>query len=162
MRDVFERMAWDMAFAKKSVRTQKIYLSDAKAFAAFHGRSPEEMGQPEVMVWVEHLVERQVSPSRLRQHLAALTFLYRKTPLPGLWRGHGADQRENPRPACASWRMRCLTSSKRIHRSKRLGTRPASCWPPGWRPPQKAEGNAPFRRTPLSKITPTALEGAKD
>jgi hypothetical protein len=37
MRDVFERMAWDMAFAKKSVRTQKIYLSDAKAFAAFHG-----------------------------------------------------------------------------------------------------------------------------
>jgi hypothetical protein len=23
MRDVFERMAWDMAFAKKSVRTQK-------------------------------------------------------------------------------------------------------------------------------------------
>jgi site-specific recombinase XerD len=79
MRDVFERMAWDMAFAKKSVRTQKIYLSDAKAFAAFHGRSPEGMGQPEVRVWVEHLVERQVSPSRLRQHLAAMTFLYRKT-----------------------------------------------------------------------------------
>jgi site-specific recombinase XerD len=37
------------------------------------------MGQPEVRVWVEHLVERQVSPSRLRQHLAAMTFLYRKT-----------------------------------------------------------------------------------
>jgi len=79
MRDVFERMVWDLAFAKKSVRTQKIYLSDAKTFAAFHGRSPEETGQPEVRVWVEHLVERQVSPSRLRQHLAALTFRYRKT-----------------------------------------------------------------------------------
>ena len=79
MRDVFERMAWDMAFAKKSVRTQKIYLSDAKAFAAFQGRSPEELGQREVRVWVEHLIERQVSPSRLRQHLAALVFLFRKT-----------------------------------------------------------------------------------
>ena len=79
MQEVFDRMAWDMAFAEKSVRTQKIYLADAKAFAAFHQRSPEAMGQPEVRAWVEHLLEQKKSPSRLRQHLSALVFLYRKT-----------------------------------------------------------------------------------
>ena len=79
MPDWKQRMEWDLAFARKSARTQKIYLADAKAFAAFQGRSPEELGQEEVRIWVEHLVERKVSPSRLRQHLAALVFLFRKT-----------------------------------------------------------------------------------
>jgi len=79
MSDVFERMAWDMGFAAKSVRTQKIYLADAKAFGAFHGVPPGELGQPEVRLYVEHLIGRKLSASRLRQHLAALVFLYRKT-----------------------------------------------------------------------------------
>ena len=79
MSDVFERMAWDMGFAAKSARTQKIYLADAKAFAAFHGVAPGDLGQPEVRVYVEHLIKRKLSASRMRQHLSALVFLYRKT-----------------------------------------------------------------------------------
>ena len=79
MGNVFERMAWDLEFAGRAARTRKVYLADARALAAFHGKSPEELGQPEVRVWVEDLIARGTSPSRLRQHLSALVFLYRKT-----------------------------------------------------------------------------------
>jgi len=74
-----ERMAWDLAFAQRARKTQKIYLADARAFTAFHGRSPEELGQAEVRVWVERLIGLGTQPSRIRQHLSALVFLYRKT-----------------------------------------------------------------------------------
>ena len=47
-----ERMAWDLEFAGRAERTRKVYLSDARAFAAFHGCSPEAFGQAEVRVWV--------------------------------------------------------------------------------------------------------------
>ena len=74
-----ERMAWDLEFAGRALRTRKVYLADARAFVAFHGKLPEELSQPEVRVWVEHLIGQDIAPSRLRQHLAALVFLYRKT-----------------------------------------------------------------------------------
>lgn len=79
MDKVFERMAWDLEFAGRAARTRKVYLADVRAFVAFHGKSPEELGQPEVRVWVEHLIAQGTAPSRLRQHLSALVFLYRKT-----------------------------------------------------------------------------------
>lgn len=72
----------------------------------------------------------------------------RRLPLPGLWRDHGADQRADPGPARASWRTRCLTSLKRIHRSKRLDPGPASRWPRSWRLPRNDEGDMPSRSGP--------------
>jgi len=72
-------MEWDLAFARRAAKTQKVYLADARAFAAFFNRSPEELGQSDVRTWVEHLRARPTSPQRLRQHLSALVFLYRKT-----------------------------------------------------------------------------------
>jgi site-specific recombinase XerD len=74
-----ERMAWDLGFAERADKTRKVYLSDARAFARFWERSPEELGQAEVRAWVEHLIARGTAPSRLRQHLSALVFLFRKT-----------------------------------------------------------------------------------
>ena len=74
-----ERMAWDLKFAQRAERTQKVYLADARAFAAFHGGSLEALGQEDVRAWVEHLIEQGTAPSRLRQHLSALVFIYRKT-----------------------------------------------------------------------------------
>lgn len=74
-----ERMAWDLRFAGKAERTRKVYLADARAFEAFHGKTPEELGQGDVRVWIEHLIQRETSSPRLRQHLSALVFLYRKT-----------------------------------------------------------------------------------
>lgn len=79
MGDVFERMAWDLEFAGRASRTRQVYLADGRAFAAFHKAPPETLGQGEVRLWVEHLIARGTSPSRLRQHLSALVFLYRKT-----------------------------------------------------------------------------------
>lgn len=74
-----KRMAWDLEFAGKAERTRKVYLADARAFEAFQGKTPEELGQGDVRTWVEHLIGRETAPSRLRQHLSALVFLYRKT-----------------------------------------------------------------------------------
>ena len=72
-------MAWDLAFAQRAERTQKVYLADVRAFAAFHGDSPDGLGQEAVRVWVEHLIAVGISASRLRQHMSALVWLYRKT-----------------------------------------------------------------------------------
>jgi len=72
-----ERMAWDLGFAQRADKTRKLYVSDALAFARFFERSPEELGQAEVRAWVEHLTVPGTSPSRLRQHLSALVFLFR-------------------------------------------------------------------------------------
>ena len=41
MGDVFKWMAWDLAFAGRAERTQKVYLADVRAFVAFHGGSLE-------------------------------------------------------------------------------------------------------------------------
>jgi site-specific recombinase XerD len=74
-----KRMAWDLKFARRAERTQQVYLADVIAFNEFHEKSPEQLDQSAVRTWVEHLIERGTSPSRLRQHLSALVFLYRKT-----------------------------------------------------------------------------------
>ena len=74
-----ERLAWDLGFAQRADKTRKLYVADARAFARFFERSPEELGQAEVRAWVEYLIGVGTSPSRLRQHLSALVFLFRKT-----------------------------------------------------------------------------------
>jgi site-specific recombinase XerD len=74
-----ERLAWDLGFAQRADKTRKLYVADARAFARFFERSPEELGQAKVRAWVEHLIVQGTSPSRLRQHLSALVFLFRKT-----------------------------------------------------------------------------------
>jgi site-specific recombinase XerD len=74
-----KRMAWDLKFAKRAERTQQVYLADVIAFGAFHEKSPEQLVQSDVRMWVEHLLMKGTSSSRLRQHMSALVFLYRKT-----------------------------------------------------------------------------------
>ena len=70
----------DLSLAGYAESTQKKYLAAADAFVAFHWRCPTEMGQEEVRGWAEHLMTRtRIGPQRLRQHFAALKFLYGKT-----------------------------------------------------------------------------------
>ena len=52
-----------------------------------------DMGQPEVRLYVEHLIARKLSASRLRQHLAALVFLRPRTSACG---SLGGRSREAP------------------------------------------------------------------
>lgn len=79
MGDTFKRMAWDLAFAGRAEKTRRLYLADARAFASFTKRKPSKWCQSDVRRWVEHLIRRGTQPSRLRQHLCALVFLFRKT-----------------------------------------------------------------------------------
>lgn len=74
------QMTQDLQLAGLSPRSQVIYLDAIRAFAKFFKRSPAELGQAEIRVWVEHLTEqRRLGPGRLGQYYGALKFLYGKT-----------------------------------------------------------------------------------
>jgi len=76
---LWQWMKQDLALARRAPFTTRVYLASARAFAAFHGRHPMDMGQAEVRAWVDHLRGQTMSPQRFRQHLSGLAFLYRKT-----------------------------------------------------------------------------------
>lgn len=75
------QMMQDLDLGGYARRTKQTYLASIRQFAKFHGRSPADLGQPEVRQWVEHLRKRKprLGMQRLRQHFAALRFLYGKT-----------------------------------------------------------------------------------
>jgi site-specific recombinase XerD len=74
-----DRMLQDLELAGYAPGTIQIYLDCIRAFAAFHKRSPDQLGQDEVREWLHHQRQRKIGVQRLRQHLAALKFLYGKT-----------------------------------------------------------------------------------
>ena len=59
--------------------TKKNYIASIRAFSEFFGRSPAKLGQDEIRIWVRHLGAMPIGAQRMRQHMAALKFLYRKT-----------------------------------------------------------------------------------
>lgn len=77
-----DQMMQDLELAGYAAGTRRLYISAVRDFAKFHRRSPAELGQPELRAWVHELTqgrERRLSPQRIRQHFAALKFLYTKT-----------------------------------------------------------------------------------
>ncbi|MFH1679939.1 MAG: site-specific integrase [Candidatus Eisenbacteria bacterium] len=80
MGKLHDRMEEDLTLGGYSPCTRKVYLCYARLFAGFHHRSPAEMGEQEIRVYLLHLVEeRKVSRQTYRQVRAALTFLYAVT-----------------------------------------------------------------------------------
>ena len=79
MTELRKQMMQDLELGGYSQRTKKTYVHCIQMFAEFHRRSPAELGQPEIRAWVQHLMGRKQSSQRLRQHFAALRFLYGKT-----------------------------------------------------------------------------------
>jgi site-specific recombinase XerD len=76
-------MMHDLELAGHVPRTRLIYLNAIRDFAVHFGRSPAELGADEVRAWVGWLMEKaEIGPGRIRQHMAALKFLYTKT----LWK----------------------------------------------------------------------------
>jgi len=73
------RMMHDLELAGYVPKTRLIYLNSIRDFAKHFRRSPAEMGADEVRAWVDHIRGSGVSPQRIRQHMAALKFLYTKT-----------------------------------------------------------------------------------
>jgi len=75
-----DRMEADLKIGNYSPRTSEMYLYYATQFAAFHKRSPEEMGGDEVREWLLHLIEgKGYSASTIKIARAAVLFLYRVT-----------------------------------------------------------------------------------
>lgn len=73
-------MMTDLAMGGYAVKTQEIYIDCIEKLANHFQRSPARLEQPDVREWVRHLTfETDVGPQRLRQHFAALKFLYGKT-----------------------------------------------------------------------------------
>lgn len=73
-----EKMMQDLKLAGYAPKTQSLYLDAIGDLARFCW-SPAELGQEQVRAWVQRLTESKVGPQRLRQHFAALKFLYGKT-----------------------------------------------------------------------------------
>lgn len=72
-----DKMKLTLELLGRSKHTVDAYLRYARKFVEFHRRSPEDMGEPEVQAWMEHLiVEKQAKAELLRVHIAAVKFLY--------------------------------------------------------------------------------------
>jgi site-specific recombinase XerD len=78
-----DRMMHDLELAGYVPTTRLIYLNAIRDFAAHYWRSPKELAADHVRGWVGHLTtDAGIGPQRIRQHMAALKFLYTKT----LWK----------------------------------------------------------------------------
>jgi len=72
-----DRMEQDLILRKLSPATRRNYLLYCRKFAAHYGRSPEELSEAEIRVYLLYLIQvAQVSYPTYRQILAALKFLY--------------------------------------------------------------------------------------
>lgn len=79
MTNLRRQMMQDLELGGYSPVTRKAYVDCIRMLAKFHGRSPADLSQAEIRAWVQHLTDKKQSPQRLRQHFAALRFLYGKT-----------------------------------------------------------------------------------
>jgi len=73
-----ERMMQDLQLAGYAAKTRKAYLECIGLFAQYCW-APAEADQEQVRAWVARLQQSKVGPQRLRQHFAALKFLFTKT-----------------------------------------------------------------------------------
>jgi len=76
MGELYNRMARDLKLKNLAVGTQSQYLTCCRRFAAYHMRSPREMGLEEVKEFLGHLMAGSGSVERLKMHVAGLKFLY--------------------------------------------------------------------------------------
>ena len=79
MGELRERMEMAMRLRNFSGATIKSYIWQVKAFVRMFGRSPAELGEPEVQQYVQSLVQQNKSWSSVRLAYSALRFLYRET-----------------------------------------------------------------------------------
>jgi site-specific recombinase XerD len=75
-----DKMTQDLQLRGYATSTIERYIDCSRAFAKYHMRSPEEMGEPEVRQFLLHLLlERKTGPATRKMHVAAIKFLYQQT-----------------------------------------------------------------------------------
>ena len=73
------RMIDDLRMRNRSPNTIDAYVREVARFAAFHGRSPADLGPEEVRAYQLHLLETDTSWSQFNIAVCALRFVYRVT-----------------------------------------------------------------------------------
>lgn len=74
---IADRMLEDMRLANLRPATQVEYLRMGRQLAAYHRRSPTEMGAEDVRAFLLHVRdEKKMSSSSIRVHISALRFLF--------------------------------------------------------------------------------------
>ena len=80
MHAFLEQMTQDLKLRGLAKHTTSEYLRYARLFAAYHDRSPSDMGEREIQQFLMHrLVDDRVSHATLKVSVAALRFLYGTT-----------------------------------------------------------------------------------
>lgn len=79
MSQLRKQMIEDLTLASYAASTTRIYVNAIRALAEHFGRSPAKLSRQELREYVTQLRARCASASRVRQHLAAIKFLYSKT-----------------------------------------------------------------------------------
>ena len=75
-----QRMTEDMQLRNLALNTQISYLQQISCFARHFGKSPADLGEPEIRAYQIYLTtERKLSPSSIHTAVAALRFLYKVT-----------------------------------------------------------------------------------
>ena len=77
MGEIRNRMEADLRIRNLQPSTRDCYLRCVRRFAAYHMRSPDEMGREEVREYLSYLhEERKLHPKTIATSVAALRFLY--------------------------------------------------------------------------------------
>jgi integrase/recombinase XerD len=79
MGSLCQRMTEDLKLKNYAPATRSEYLRCAKQFAAYHMRSPAEMGEREIRDFLLALAFERKGVETLKMHIAALKFLYGTT-----------------------------------------------------------------------------------
>jgi integrase/recombinase XerD len=74
-----QRMIDDMKLRNMSRSSQQIYTSAVARFAAFHGRSPDQLGVEHVRQYRLHLLDRGLKATTINPIVGALRFFYKTT-----------------------------------------------------------------------------------
>ena len=113
-----KRMIDDLRIRNRSPHTVDVYVRLVARFAAFYGRSPDELGPEEVRAYQVHLLDRGTSWSLFNQTVAALRFFYRVT-LQRDWRLENLPFGKRPK------RLPCVLSQEEVVRFLSAVKRPA-------------------------------------
>lgn len=79
MGELCQRMERDLKLRNLALRTQSQYLTCCRRFAAYHMRTPRDMGLEEVKEFLGYQLAAGWSVERLKMHVAGLRFLYGTT-----------------------------------------------------------------------------------
>jgi hypothetical protein len=74
-----KRMIEDMRTAGLTSGTQALYLDAVRRLSAHYGRSPDELGEEEVRVWLLGLRDRGLALGTFKTNHGGIQFLYRQT-----------------------------------------------------------------------------------